>query len=297
LLSRPGLPSLRDRLGRSDVLSKLELAQYVASRTAEGGRYLTRLARHGIRVRGRHAVIAAHGTDRLRAVTVARLDARWHVVAGSAHTVECDALAVGWGFTPQIELPIALGVATRLDADGSLVVSVDRRQRTTVPGVFTAGEINGVGGAELAVVEGEIAGRSAAAELGRAVALPDALLRRRGILLKFARAMHRVYPVHNGWRNWLQPDTLVCRCEEVPVSAVAEAIRSLGASDERSVKLLTRTGMGWCQGRMCGFAVGRLVANGATGNPHSVAERPLSTPVPLGVLARCRTAPIPMELE
>jgi hypothetical protein len=71
------------------------------------------------------------------------------------------------------------------------------------------------------------------------------------------------------------------------LSAVTAAITALGASDERSVKLLTRTGMGWCQGRMCGFAVGRLAdcAHGATGNPRSVAERPLSAPVPLGILA------------
>ncbi|HEX6195239.1 MAG TPA: FAD-dependent oxidoreductase [Jiangellaceae bacterium] len=282
LLSRPGMPSLRHMHTDGDAR---DLAGCVAARAAEAARYVGTLARHGVRVRARHAVIAAHGTDRVRAVTVARLGEQWTVVPGSARTVECDTVAVGWGFTPQVELATGLGAATRLDADGSLVVTVDRRQRTSVPGVFTAGEINGVGGAELGVVEGEIAGRAAAAELGRAVSWPDALLRRRYALLTFARAVHRVYPVRNGWRNWLRPDTVVCRCEEVTAAEAAAAVDELGARDERSVKLLTRTGMGWCQGRMCGFAVGRLVADGAPGNPRSVAERPLATPVRLGELA------------
>lgn len=285
LLSRPGLPSLREFRTRRDVQATRDLAGYVAARAAEGVRYVATLARHGVRVRGRHAVIAAHGTDRVRAVTVARLDERWKPVPRSARTLECDAVAVGWGFTPQIELATTLGASTRVDCDGSLIVTVDRRQQTTVRRVFAAGEADGVGGAELGVVEGEIAGRAAAAELGHSVPIPDALLRRRGTLLTFARALHRVYPVPNGWRGWLRPDTLVCRCEEVTAADVTAAVEGLGARDERSVKLLTRTGMGWCQGRMCGFAVGRLAANGGAGNPRSVAERPLATPVRLGELA------------
>lgn len=293
LLARPGVPSLRDKRAGGAVREKLDLAEYVASRAAEGARYLARLARHGVRMRGRHAVIAAHGTSQVQAVTVARLDEGWSVIPGSVRTVDCDAVATGWGFTPQIELAVGLGAATRVDADASLVVTVDRRQQTTVPKVFAAGEVSGVGGAELSVVEGEIAGRAAAAELGRAVSWPDALLQRRSTLLTFARALHRVYPVRGGWRSWLRPDTLVCRCEEVPAADVAMAVDRLGAGDERSVKLLTRTGMGWCQGRMCGFAVGHLArgATGVAGNPRSVAERPLAAPVLLGELSDGHSLP------
>ncbi len=72
--------------------------------------------------------------------------------------------------------------------------------------------------------------------------------------------MHRAHPVRDGWRTWLTPDTLVCRCEEVSVSAVTEAVRLLGTTDPRMVKLLSRAGMGWCQGRVCGHAVSRLAS-------------------------------------
>jgi hypothetical protein len=89
---------------------------------------------------------------------------------------------------------------------------------------------------------------------------------------------HRPGP---GWPEWLTPETDVCRCEEVPVAKIREAVDELGAGDARTVKLLTRAGMGWCQGRMCGAAVACLAGGGAA----RADSRPLAGPVPLGELA------------
>ncbi|MGH8823633.1 MAG: FAD-dependent oxidoreductase [Jiangellaceae bacterium] len=255
---------------------------------AEGAGYAATLARHRIGFHARHAIVAAHGEDRVRAVTVARLDRGWRVLPGSERTVACDAVAVGWGFVPQIELPLSLGCVTRVDADGSLVAVVDERQAGTVAGVFLAGEVCGVGGAALAVTEGEIAGRSAAAWLGRRVGMPDRLRRHRRAHRAFAAAMHRAHPVPEGWNTWLEPTTVVCRCEEVTVADVVDAVQGLGATDARTVKLLSRAGMGWCQGRMCAYATGCLtgVETGLPADPGQLAERPVATPVPLGELAR-----------
>ncbi|WP_117214570.1 NAD(P)/FAD-dependent oxidoreductase, partial [Allorhizocola rhizosphaerae] len=107
------------------------------------------LARHRIPYFTGHRVVAAHGERRLEAVTV------------NARTVECDALAVGYGFTPQVELALALGCETTLDDDGSLIVA-ETHQAATTPGVYVAGEVTGVGGAALALVEGRLAGLAAA---------------------------------------------------------------------------------------------------------------------------------------
>lgn len=98
--------------------------------------------------------------------------------------------------------------------------------------------------------------------------------------------MHRVYPVRDGWQSWLRADTVVCRCEEATVQDVRDAIDELGASDARSVKLLTRAGMGWCQGRVCGFAtVGLASSSGRPADPRGVSERPIAAPFALGRLA------------
>ncbi len=89
-----------------------------------------------------------------------------------------------------------------------------------------------------------------------------------------------------GWADWLRDDTEVCRCEEVTADRIREAVTDLGAHDARTVKLLTRAGMGWCQGRVCGQAVARLA--GAEPAPD---RRPLSCPVPLSHLARLPEPP------
>jgi hypothetical protein len=101
----------------------------------------------------------------------------------------------------------------------------------------------------------------------------------------FADVMAAVHAPGPGWAEWLDDETEVCRCEEVRADAVREAVDVHGARDARTVKLLTRAGMGWCQGRVCGAAVACLLAGeGAPSRPPSPERRPLAAPVPLGVL-------------
>ncbi|NRQ30374.1 FAD-dependent oxidoreductase [Nonomuraea sp. NN258] len=278
---------------------------------------------YGLRLAGarvpyltRQAVVAAHGRDELESVTVARLDRNWNVLA--TRRVACDTLAVGYGFVPQIDLGTQLGCRTRADVDGSPVLAVDALQRTDVPGVWAAGEPTGVGGWRLAALEGRIAGLAiarshavtatsravtatsrAVTATSRAVTggrtperpgdagVPEALVRRRERMRAFGAALQRAYPVAPGWRTWLRDDTLVCRCEEVPLAAIRQA-QDLGATDARSVKSLARPGMGWCQGRMCGYAVSCLV-----GEPQRPPRRPIAQPVTLGALAETVEDPAP----
>ncbi len=261
----------------------------------------TALLRHRVRPRTRTAVTAVHGTDRVEAVTLSRLDRRWRPVPGTERRIACDALAVGHGLVPQIELATGLGCATRPTPDGAHALVLDALQRTSVPGLWAAGETGGVGGWQLARVEGELAGVAVAARLRGEPALtgtPRAreLRRRRARLRAFADAMAAAHAPGPGWTEWLHDDTDVCRCEEVTAGEVREAVTALGARDARTVKLLTRAGMGWCQGRMCGAAVACLAAAGtAEGTvPPSAERRPLAVPVPLGVLA---TQPAPPSTD
>ncbi|WP_255686425.1 FAD-dependent oxidoreductase [Micromonospora okii] len=265
-----------------------------AGKLTEAGRYAWRLLRHRVPYHRRTTVLAAHGDDGLTGVTVAALDANGAVVPGSATEVACDGLAVGFGFVPQLELAVALGCATRPYADGNLVLAVDADQATSVPGVYAAGEVTGVGGAVLALVEGELAAGAAAVSLG----LPapwsarqrDRLRRDRRRLRRFAAALHAVHPVPPSWPDRCTDDTLICRCEEVPAGAIRRATRELWAHDARGVKLLTRAGMGWCQGRVCGYATACLTAREA-GRPVGATDlagylgRPLAQPVTLAELA------------
>jgi NADPH-dependent 2,4-dienoyl-CoA reductase/sulfur reductase-like enzyme len=225
---------------------------------------------------------------------VAKLRPDWTVVPGSERRVEVDAVAVGYGFTPQLELALALGCDTAPGPDGTPVVVVDDRQLTNRPGVYAAGEITGVGGSVLATAEGALAGLATAADLGtlgerghaaRASAWEGVRSRYR----RFAAALAAVYPVPDGWRTWLSDSTLVCRCEEVPYSRLRDAVAHQGVTGLRTAKLTTRCGMGVCQGRMCGANVAALTAalsgRPEPADPLALSSRPLVTPITLAELA------------
>ena len=267
-------------------------AAQVPAKGLEGLGYAKAMIKHRIPYWTRTAVMAIHGDQAVQGVTIAKLDARGRVKSGSQRDVEVDLVALGWGFTPSLELIVAVGAATRQDDDQSLIASVDELQRSTVPGVYLAGEATGVGGARLAVQEGELAAIAMLQDLGRvsrprrARALQRSIRRSRA----FARAMHLAHPVPECWHEWLREDTVVCRCEEVTYGQICHARDVLDAHDARTVKLMTRTGMGWCQGRVCGFATAKLAA-ADSGRPleaadqQPIAKRPLCALVSLGELA------------
>ncbi|WP_049572815.1 NAD(P)/FAD-dependent oxidoreductase [Streptomyces sp. SBT349] len=267
-------------------------AAAVPGKAVEGAGYAAGLLRHRVPYLPRTVVTRVHGTQEVTAVTVERVDGSGRVVPGRTRRLDADLVAFGWGFTPSLELALALGADTERGADGSLVATVDTARRATVPGVYLAGEATGVGGAAKAVAEGELAGLTAAVDAGRPVS------RRRGRRLAariaraetFADAMHRAHPVPEHWTEWLSEETRLCRCEEVSVGDVQRAQDGLGAGDPRTAKLLARPGMGRCQGRVCGFATASLLASRAgrpvTGDDlRAPAKRPLGAPVTLAELA------------
>ncbi|MFJ8135048.1 FAD-dependent oxidoreductase [Streptomyces sp. NPDC096013] len=250
---------------------------------AEGAQYAAQLLRHRVTLLTRHTVVQAHGDARLEAVTVAALDTDGRARPGTERRIACDTLAVGHGMLPHTDLAETLGC--RLDGTG---VHVDDEQRTDVPGVWAAGETTGIGGAALSLAEGHIAGRSAAARLNGTEPDPSSwrpAATSRTRLREFFAALDTVYAPPARWTDLVTDDTVVCRCEEVTGGAIREAVDGLGAGDVRTVKLLTRAGMGWCQGRMCGPAVA-----GLAGCASTPSRRPFARPVPLGVLARAGDA-------
>jgi D-hydroxyproline dehydrogenase subunit alpha len=260
----------------------------VPGKGLEGARYTALLARRRVPYLRRQVVSRILGEQRVEAVEISRADHRGAPRAGTARRLEgVDVVGLGWGFVPQAELLLQAGAATRLDVDGSLVGVVDADQASSVPGLFLAGEITGVTGASGAVAEGRLAGRAAA---GRAVGRSPGASRRdlaaRARHRLFARAMHHAHPAPDDWRDAADEDTVVCRCEEVTLGVLTAAREELHAEDPRTLKGVTRAGMGMCQGRICGAA---MLCLGAAASAHEaargVAGRPLALPLTVGALA------------
>jgi D-hydroxyproline dehydrogenase subunit alpha len=185
-------------------------------------------------------VESASGDQRVEFITIRRGDRRW--------VEPCDYLAVAYGFTPNLELPVLLGC----DVRGGVVV-VDGLQRTSVEDVYCAGEPTGIGGVDQSLAEGEIAGYAAAGLMDRALSRQHA----RDRWQSFAGALQSAFAPRAELRALPQADTIVCRCEDVTWAGI-QAHHSW-----RSAKLHARCGMGPCQGRVCGPAVEFLSGWGA----------------------------------
>ncbi|WP_337052565.1 FAD/NAD(P)-binding oxidoreductase [Pseudoxanthomonas sp. USHLN014] len=184
-------------------------------------------------------VVAAHGQTQLREVEIEGPRGR--------RRIACDQLAVGYGLVPNVELAQLLGC--RLDDTGTHpCVAVDAQLRSSVDNVFAAGEALGIGGVDCALVEGAIAGHMAAGDLDAA----QALLPRRRRARAFAGLLQQTFALDARVHGLARDDTLVCRCEDVPLG------RLRGFSDAREAKLASRCGMGACQGRICGAALAEL---------------------------------------
>ncbi|MAX40138.1 MAG: hypothetical protein CME33_26660 [Gimesia sp.] len=163
---------------------------------------------------------------------------------------------------------------------------------TSISGIFAAGDGAGIGGVFVAMEEGRLAGITAAEQAG-AIAPDEAERRRRGPLERLGEfaemraALAEVSQIRPGLLDLATADTLVCRCEEVALSDVQTALDQ-GARGLQAVKLLTRLGMGPCQGRNCAPHVGMHLCH-ATGRTHEqvgrINPRPPLKPVTFGALA------------
>lgn len=190
---------------------------------------------------------------RLQLLTVPWRTGWWPAIARGQSTIEtvtitngtrryiipCDYLACGFHLVPNSELPSLLGCALH-----NGFVTVNTTQQTSIPSLYAAGEITGIGGLEKSLIEGSIAGCAATGQSAQA----QSLIPQRNKSLRFAAAMQRAFALRPELRNLPTPSTLVCRCEDVPHANIASH------PSWRSAKLHTRCGMGPCQGRICGPA-------------------------------------------
>jgi NADPH-dependent 2,4-dienoyl-CoA reductase/sulfur reductase-like enzyme len=175
--------------------------------------------------------IEAGGDARVRWVALS--------IRGKVQRLECDYLACGFHLVPNIEPAAMLGCQLEDRA-----VTIDPWQQTSQPNIYCAGEPTGIGGLELALIEGQIAGLAAAGRKEQA----RQLFKEREKLRRFASRLADAFTLRPELKSLPQPSTLLCRCEDVPYSAVCSH------PSWRSAKLHTRCGMGPCQGRVCGAA-------------------------------------------
>lgn len=131
------------------------------------GVHTAKVARAGVPFYTSHTIKKAYGTDRVEKVEIVELDSNWKEIEGSEKTFEVDTICLAVGLTPMIELIWLAGCEfTYIGSMGGYVPVHDRNMRTTVDGIYVAGDVAGIEEASTAMEEGRLAGISVAYALG-----------------------------------------------------------------------------------------------------------------------------------
>ena len=203
--------------------------------------------------------LRATGEGRLQAVTLRRV--------GREVKLECDWLATGFGLLPDLRAAGLLGCKVQRG-----VVQVDSWQQTSVPGVYAAGEVTGIGGVEKALAEGHWAGCAATGQVERLAGTAP-----QTAFAPFVRSLERHFALRPELRGLPEPQTTICRCEDVRHGDLGRY------ASWTQAKLQTRCGMGTCQGRVCGGAASVLYGW------DSRSPRPPLMPTPIGTFLEAET--------
>jgi len=228
---------------------------------------LARLVSKGVRIRFGETVVRALGKAQLEAVAIAQVNSPDGPDSRVVREIPCDRLGVCLGFLAATELARQVGARPRwCGAGGGWVICHDEWMQTDRAGIFVAGEVTGIGGADMALQQGRLAalGMLRARGLldeGRASSAASRIRRRLRRLERFARVLRRVSdPTTLHSEACPPPDSILCKCEDITVGEFLEFLRANPAvTTAKSAKLGCRVGMGLCQGRYCHYAVTRLM--------------------------------------
>jgi thioredoxin reductase len=251
----------------------------------ETGNILRRLKRAGVPVLFGSTVVQAAGEQSVERATIAPLTADGRIDRERASDIECDRIGACHGFLASSELARQAGARVRLrENEGGWLVLHDRWFESSVPNLFVAGEITGLSGADAAQEKGRIAGYGVLRALQRVTTedgerLARPARRRLKKLDAFAAMLNRLAAPPQGLlEQTATPDTILCRCESITFGEMRRSLQQhahIASAD--AAKLLTRAGMGLCQGRFCAHHVAALVAEArglttdAAGTFHSQA--------------------------
>lgn len=220
-----------------------------------GIRWARTISRHRVTILSGSRVAEAFGDDQIRMVAVEPVLGRQ-----KRREFSCDALLVGHGLTPATEASRLLGAEHVYRPErGGWVPVLDDHQRSSVPGLYIAGDGAGVTGAHAAPITGRTAALAALSDIELTKTPVSSTQRQLRRSRTFAAALSTVWRVPGQLLAAIPNECIVCRCEDVTREELETAIDA-GARDLNQLKHFTRAGMGPCQGRMCGETVADLLA-------------------------------------
>ncbi|WP_019645367.1 FAD/NAD(P)-dependent oxidoreductase [Novispirillum itersonii] len=199
----------------------------------------------------------------------------WRDSHGQDRETACDGIGLGYGLRSETQLADLAGCSFSFnDLHRVWLPDRDAAGRTSVTGVYVAGDGAGIAGADAAEAAGERAALALLQDRGLSVdtARITVLDRRIARFRRFSAALWTAFPVPAGWAQDLPDSMTLCRCEEITVGTLRRTVQADAPTELNRLKALSRIGMGRCQGRMCGVAAAEVLAH-ETGRPVSAIAR------------------------
>lgn len=262
--------------------AKLNLLRGVLHQPAiviRGLRYAVELMARGVAVRYGVEPLRIEGGNRVRAIA-------WRQ-GGKEHRLACDAIGYGFALRSESQLADLAGCHFVFDKrDRAWRPQHDEAGRTSIPGIYIAGDGAGIAGADAAELTGERAALAILEDAGlsfdrsRTAVLGKRIAGNR----HFRDVLEAAFPFPEAWARRVTDDVVLCRCEEISVGQARAAVLDQGVTELNRLKALARIGMGRCQGRMCGSAAAEILAAACDKSIEEVGRlraQPPVKPIPL----------------
>jgi len=149
----------------------VEVAAVVEGLPEIGGYHVhaAKIVRAGVPILTSHTILRALGTEHVEGAVISQIDPQWRPIEGTEVELDVDTICLAVGLTPNCELGSQLGCEEAFVAELGGRVSIHGADlATTVEGVYIAGDASGIEEASTAMLEGRLAGLTAAGRL-----LPD----------------------------------------------------------------------------------------------------------------------------
>lgn len=228
--------------------------------------YVAWLRLHQIPIHTGIKPVAILGKDRVSGVV-------WQK-NGQEHSLPCDGVALGYGLRSETQLADLLGCTfTYSELNHSYLPDCDAQGRSSVAGVYFAGDGAGILGAEAAELSGRCAALTLLGDNGYSVDSHEVeqLKRQLARQTQFRRGLERAFPFPKDWAAHVADEVVICRCEHIAAGEIRSSALD-GTQDLNRLKALTRVGMGRCQGRMCTVSAAEILAH-ASQQPISALGR------------------------
>ena len=207
---------------------------------------------------------------------------RVRTAQGDSLQIDCDAVALGYHLRPETQLADLAGCRMRFHQPSQQwVLDTDEEGRTSVEGVYAAGDGTRIRGADAAEHAGRLAAMALLQDLRQPVSSEALAQQRRALAVMeaFSRGLYQAFPWPAAQAGALPDEAIVCRCEMITAGELRDAVRAKGACEVNRAKAFSRVGMGRCQGRYCAHAGAEVIAAAAGVAVESVGRQRGQAPV------------------